>query len=468
MDCRGDGPTLPFGTLRESEQQFHQLADSMPQIVWMSESDGSCTYFNQRWYEFTGRTPDLGVGRTDWPEIVHEDDLEEVTADWLSAIRKQETYENECRFQDQHTGGYYWYLVRAVPAIDTAGNIARWYGTCTDIDTRKRSDEANRFVADVSVALSDIGDRESTLDRIANVAVPRFADWCVIDLLDGDEAKLRRVAIAHSNADEIAILRDLGERYPPRPQNEVGSHHVLLNNQPELVEVMDDTILQRIAHNEEHLQVLRSLGFRSYVCVPLRLDGVIAGALTFLTAESKRTYDRIALQAAVDIAYRAGIAMDNASLYDQLREADRRKDEFLATLAHELRNPLAPIRTGLEVMRMAKDKPETIDRIRATMERQVQQLVTLIDDLMDVSRITRGKFELRITQVLLADVVRSAVETVQSIIDEQKHTLHVQLPETPTYLNGDPHRLAQVLSNLLNNAAKYTTEPGENLAHQLG
>ncbi len=112
-------------------------------------------------------------------------------------------------------------------------------------------------------------------------------------------------------------------------------------------------------------------------------------------------------------------------------------------------------------MRLAKDKPETVERIRSTMERQVQQLVTLIDDLMDVSRITRGKFELRITQVSLNDVVRSAVEAVQSVIDEQRHTLHIQLPDMPTYLHGDPHRLAQVLSNLLSNAAKYTTELGQ-------
>ena len=454
-------PNSPFGSLRESEQQFHQLADSMPQIVWISDPDGGCTYFNQRWYEFTGRAPDLTVGRADWPEIVHDDDLADVQADWVAAIGKRELYESECRFKDQKTGSYYWYLVRAVPAIDMNGNIARWYGTCTDIDMRKRSDEANRFVSDASVTLSDIGDRESTLHRIASIAVPRFADWCFIDLLDGENAtNLRRVAISHSDPRQIAIMQDVATRFPPRPANVIGSQNVFRLGKPELVKIVDDSIYQRLAHDDEHLKIIRGLGLRSYVCVPLRLDGTIAGALTFLTAESKRRYDEIALQAAIDIAYRAGIAIDNAALYDQLRETDRRKDEFLATLAHELRNPLAPIRTGLEVMRLAKDQPETVERIRATMERQVQQLVTLIDDLMDVSRITRGKFELRMTQVSLNDVVRSAVEAIQSVIDEQRHTLQIILPDVPTYLHGDPNRLAQVLSNLLSNAAKYTLEPG--------
>lgn len=144
----------------------------------------------------------------------------------------------------------------------------------------------------------------------------------------------------------------------------------------------------------------------------------------------------------------------------RLSEADRRKDEFLATLAHELRNPLAPIRTGLEVMTMVKDDPATLEEIRCIMERQTQQLITLVDDLLDVSRITQGKFELRRSRVRLADVVQSAVEACQPFIDEADHELSVSIPDEPIYLNADPHRLAQVFSNLLNNSTRYTPDGG--------
>lgn len=145
----------------------------------------------------------------------------------------------------------------------------------------------------------------------------------------------------------------------------------------------------------------------------------------------------------------------------RLSEADRRKNEFLATLAHELRNPLAPIRTGLEVMKRTKDDPAIIEEVRQTMERQTVQLISLVDDLLDVSRITRGKLELRKFTVPLADVVQSAVEASRPFIDEANHDLTVNLPGEPITLDGDPHRLAQVLSNLLNNAAKYTPEGGK-------
>ena len=145
----------------------------------------------------------------------------------------------------------------------------------------------------------------------------------------------------------------------------------------------------------------------------------------------------------------------------KLSEADRRKDEFLATLAHELRNPLAPIRTGLEALKLAEDDPEMRKEVRQTMERQAEQMVHLIDDLLDVSRITQGKLKLRLSRVELAVVMRSAVEATRPFIDEAGHELLVTVPEQPIFLEADPTRLAQVLSNLLNNAAKYTIEQGQ-------
>jgi PAS domain S-box-containing protein len=143
-----------------------------------------------------------------------------------------------------------------------------------------------------------------------------------------------------------------------------------------------------------------------------------------------------------------------------LQEADRRKTEFRATLAHELRNPLAPIRTGLELLHMAKDDPQLMNEVRGTMERQLKQMVRLIDDLLDVSRITSGKLELRRCKVELAQIVQTAVEAARPFIDERGHELSITLPGQRIFLDADPQRVSQVLSNLLNNAAKYTPEGG--------
>jgi signal transduction histidine kinase/CheY-like chemotaxis protein len=143
-----------------------------------------------------------------------------------------------------------------------------------------------------------------------------------------------------------------------------------------------------------------------------------------------------------------------------LQDADRRKDEFLAMLAHELRNPLAPVRNALQLLRLTGTQDATVERVRAVMERQVGHLVRLVDDLMEVSRITRGKIELRRERIDLAAVLRSAVETSQPLVDAAGHALVLDLPLEPLPLDADPVRLAQVFANLLNNAAKYSERAG--------
>ncbi|WP_143393266.1 hybrid sensor histidine kinase/response regulator [Fimbriiglobus ruber] len=145
---------------------------------------------------------------------------------------------------------------------------------------------------------------------------------------------------------------------------------------------------------------------------------------------------------------------------EALREVDRKKDEFIALLAHELRNPLAPIRNGLQVLRMADDRASR-DRVREMMDRQLSHMVRLVDDLLDVSRINQNKMELRRSRVLLADVIASAVETARPQIDDAGHDLTVSMPGSPVYLDADLTRLAQVFSNLLTNSAKYTERGGQ-------
>lgn len=155
------------------------------------------------------------------------------------------------------------------------------------------------------------------------------------------------------------------------------------------------------------------------------------------------------------------VQRDEVKAYaDALKEADQRKDEFLAMLAHELRNPLAPVRYALEIMRMAPDRPVPED-LRSMLERQVVHLVRLIDDLLDISRVSRGKIDLRKESIDLDTALQAAIEASQPLIEAQQHTLTVEKPVEPVWLEADLTRLAQVLSNLLNNAAKYTPDGGQ-------
>jgi PAS domain S-box-containing protein len=182
------------------------------------------------------------------------------------------------------------------------------------------------------------------------------------------------------------------------------------------------------------------------------------GSVRWVTARGKAERDETGRPVRMP-----GVLVDitaRKQLEDALRDADRRKDEFLATLAHELRNPLAPIRNSLQILKMQGLDSDTLQRTRAMMERQVDHLVRLVDDLLDVSRVMKGKIELRKEKVEVANVVARAVETAQPLIAVQGHTLDLSLPQESLLLDADPVRLAQVVGNLLTNAAKYTETNG--------
>ena len=178
-------------------------------------------------------------------------------------------------------------------------------------------------------------------------------------------------------------------------------------------------------------------------------------------ASTSRIFSSADLAVTSDLAGRTAIALDNALLYSKIQSDDQRKDEFLAMLAHELRNPLAPIRSAVEVMRHGSDQAPLLTWGRDVIDRQVRHLTRLVDDLLDVSRLTRGKIRLDKEAVDLASVIERALEVSRPSIDSHNHRLQVKLPAAPIYLDGDPVRLAQVFANLLNNAAKYTPREGE-------
>ena len=205
----------------------------------------------------------------------------------------------------------------------------------------------------------------------------------------------------------------------------------------------------------------------SYLAVPVvsRSKEVIGGL--FFGHSQPGMFTERAERLVAGIAAQAAIAIDNARLYERLRdsaqrlaESDRRKDEFLATLAHELRNPLAPMRNALKLMQLAPGRPEVGAQAEALIGRQLEHLLRLVDELLDLSRISLGKIELHRARVDLAEVMQNAIETVQPHIEQSGHTLDVSLPADSIVLEGDAMRLAQVFANLLNNASKYTARGG--------
>ena len=202
-----------------------------------------------------------------------------------------------------------------------------------------------------------------------------------------------------------------------------------------------------------------AMGVRAFVAAPLMRDGRLVAAL-FVNDVSPRDWTPDEVELVKETAERTWEAIERARAEEQLREVSARKDEFLAMLAHELRNPLAPIRTGLELIRRGGDTVVAVERVRGIMERQVDHMVRLIDDLMDVSRITSGKIVLQREPTPLASLVHSAVDANRGAMTAKRIELSVDLPQDACVIDVDPTRFVQILSNLLHNATKFTNDAG--------
>ncbi|AUX41322.1 uncharacterized protein SOCE26_027320 [Sorangium cellulosum] len=273
--------------LRESEARFRQLADAMPQIVWTARPDGSIDYYNRRWYELTGTT-EVDPAGDGWSSFLHEQDHARTMDVWSRSVASGEPYEIETRLGFPAAPGHRWYLCRALPVRGPAGEIVRWYGTCTDIQDQKCA--------------------EATL-----------------------------------------------------------------------------------------------------------------------------------------------------------KEADRRKDDFLAMLAHELRNPLGPIRNAVEILQRVSVQQPSLVRACGVIDRQVSHMARLVDDLFDVSRVARARIPLRKERCDLTLLVRQTAEDYRSTLEASGLRLDLELPSEPLWVSGDPTRLSQVISNVLHNAGKFT-DPGGRVA----
>nr|MBA3540504.1 response regulator [Deltaproteobacteria bacterium] len=281
------------------------------------------------------------------------------------------------------------------------------------------------------------------------------ADWCAVDIVLPGGTLPQRLAVAHVDPAKVAYAHELADRYPSDPDALTGVPNVIRTGQSELYPDIPRELLMRAAIDDEHRRIIETLDLRSAMVVALRGRDRVFGALSFIYTGPRR-YTEEDLALAEELARRAAMVVERRRLEEEAAIANTAKDEFLAMLGHELRNPLAPIRTAVQLMALRGDTSSVKER--AVIERQVDHLVTLVDDLLDVSRITRGKIELVREPIDIASVITAALEMASPLLEQRRHHVAVDVSRD-LGVSGDAARLAQVFSNLLTNAAKYT-DPG--------
>jgi PAS domain S-box-containing protein len=350
------------------------------------------------------------------------------------------------------------------PIDDSAAPIRQPSGALDGVvlvfrDASREKQEAARgaFLAQVSEELVQAVDYRAALTRIASLAVPRLADWCAVDIVEPGSPEVRRLAVAHVDPAKVAYAHELHERYPPDPSAPQGVHVVIRTGRSELYREIPPELIEQSAVDDEHRRIIRELDLRSAMVVPLRGAERTFGAMTFIYTGQRR-YTDADLAFAEDLARRAALLIERRRLEEEAMAASRAKDEFLAMLGHELRNPLAPIRTALQLMALRAGGDTAKERM--VIERQVDHLVRLVDDLLDVSRLTRSMIKLEREPLEISAVIARALEMASPLLEQRRHHLELQVPREGLAVHADPGRLAQVFSNLFTNAAKFTNPGG--------
>jgi PAS domain S-box-containing protein len=314
---------------RTSAERYRQLADAMPQIVWTSNADGEATYFNRRWFEYTGTSEDTADAHS-WTLVVHPNDLPGVIARREQTLAEGSVFEVEYRFRAAD-GTYRWHLGRAIPIHTDDGSIDFWIGTATDIDDRKRIEEAQRFLLDAGAELSMSLDWRAGLQAVARLAVQQFADWAAVHLVEAD-GSISSLAVEHSDPARKVFAQELQERYPPDPGEERGAAAVIRSGESQLVPDLQPDAFLASARDETEERLLRELGLQSFLCVPLVARGLTVGAVSFITGESGRRYGETDLRAAEELALRAASVVEMSQLYDEV-EHRARASRALETIA---------------------------------------------------------------------------------------------------------------------------------------
>jgi PAS domain S-box-containing protein len=449
----------------EMSRRLASIVDSSDDAIVGKDLDGIITSWNRAAERMFGYSAAEAIGRS-IRMIIPADRVDEETAviDRIKHGEKVEHFETIRRHRD----GTSLAISLSVSPILDEGRVVGASKIARDITEKKRLEEkAERehrqtvFLAKTAVALSKSLDYEQTLKGIAALAVPSIADWCALDMVQDDEGEIACLAVAHADPAKVELGREVRRRYEDSTMPYSVSRVIRTGTPAMIPEITDEMIVAAARGDQERIGMVRSLGLKSYISVPLMAGGRALGALTLATAESGRHYTNDDLRFAEDLASRAALAVANARSYEQLQRAGRLKDEFLATLSHELRTPLNAIVGYARMVRGGMITGEKLAQAVETIERNSLILTQMVEDLLEVSRIVSGKMRLNVQPVDLPRVLHEALATIAPAADAKRIRIHTVIDPQVGPISGDPDRLRQIVWNLLSNAVKFTPKEGQ-------
>lgn len=471
-----------FDELREANSFLDSLIENIPNMIFVKDAnDLSFVRFNRAGEDLLGISRSELIGKNDF-DFFNEDDARAFQKNDRRALAEGVILDIPEEKIDSPKLGVRYLHTKKIPLRDSSGRPMYLLGISEDITEQKFAAEAERkriqeeiaeielkktrerlmFLSRTAAELGSSLDVEETLTNLSKLCVPAIADWCSVQTANTD-GTLSQIAVANQNPEKIKWAWSLHNRYPNPKDIKSSPYRVFHECKSELVSEVTDEMLQMAATDEEHLRLLREAGLQSYICVPIKARNRALGTITLLTSsESQRKFTIDDLNLAEDLGERAGYAVENARLYKESSNLNRIKDEFLATLSHELRTPMTVIKGHAEILKSELDSlsrqqiTNSIDAICRNANAQHE----LISDLLDVSSIVTGKVAYHPIPIEPAQAIEALLAGMMATANSKGVALTACFDSSPAKVVADPNRLHQIVWNLLSNAIKFTPRGG--------
>jgi PAS domain S-box-containing protein len=457
-----------MGELEIERARFEAILQQMPSAVLIAEAPSGRLILANPQAEVVLKRPYVALNSIEEYGLFqgyHPDGSEIRPNEWplARAIEAGQTISGEQIVIGRGDGSMGIVRMNAAPIRDRDGLVTAGIAIFDDVTRSARAENAQRFLAEAGSALLSTLDETEVYEKLTKLCVPRIADWCLV-VVPGSDGDTAQVTVLQADPQKSAAAQNYKERLSRSNQlpwdKAHGSKKSLLISDEEI-----ETTLG-LGGSGEYTRLMQEIGAHSIIVAPLGARGRTLGVMIWITAESERSYDDSDRELADELARRAGLTADSARLYkeaqiarDAAQNANRAKDEFLAVVSHELRTPLTPIMGWLELLRSPSLDDAMRNQAYNVIERNARAQGQLVNDILDVSRITTGKLRMEMKPASLAPLVRLAVEALRTNADSKEITLELAIEDIGE-ANLDVNRIQQVVWNLMQNAIKFTPEGG--------
>lgn len=444
--------------LQRRESDFRNLAESSPDLIARFDRNARHTYVNRALVKAAPVDREAIIGKTH-TELGHPRGNADRWEGWVrqvlcDGVERVETFEQI----DER--GRRFYHARIIPERNENGEVESVFTVVRDLSDQRRVQEMHSFLATAGERLSATLDYDETLATVTDLAVPLLADICAVDVLD-DDGQIRRVAERNIDPGASVRAKALVGKAQIDPNADFGVPLTIRTGESQIVPFVNAEWLASVSAHHRTVQLCKVLGVQSLLSTALSARGKVIGSMTFATTTSGRHFSHDDLVLAEVLSSRCAQAIENAILFRQVEQMNRSKDEFIAMLGHELRNPLASISNAIMAVKsLHSDANDPFRHAQTEIMRQIGLMARLVDDLLDASRITRGQINLRLEPMDAGEAVYLAVSSLETQAAEKGHQVVLELPTSALPVSADPVRMQQILTNLLRNAIRYTPHGG--------